>query len=187
MDNRIETFDFCVIPTEEKLHGLPMLCIKKTGVGIMPGDWGFCHSVEWFNINGVKYWQPYHIYLISKEEIEDIRDGEYFTMHGKIFKSHECFGSSDCKKVVASTDKSLGLPMVPYILAQSLTIAMSKYGIAPTVCLEMEFDDSRWDDEVGTKYGVYFRPKTDEFKCVKYVIDVIEDEASDIIEDDLPF
>jgi hypothetical protein len=47
-----------------------------------------------------------------------------------------------------------------------------------TVYLETEFDDSEWDEEVGTKHGVYYRPKVNEKGCV-IVFDPDTDEDVD--------
>ena len=179
-----QRYNFVMIAAEKKEVGLPMLCVRKTGAGIMPGEFGFCYDPEWFNINGVKYWQPQHLHLYSDDKI---RSGDWcilFDDFGNVFlgapqqydpsKGHVL--NSNLRKVVATTDKTFKIPLIPYYLAQEFSISQNRVDIArmKTIYLETEFDDSEWDEEVGTKHGVYYRPKLNDKGCV-----VVFDEDTD--------
>jgi hypothetical protein len=183
-----QPYRFILVPTAEKQLGLPMKCIKKTGVGIMPGEFGFCYDPEWFNINGVKYWEPQHLHLITTDKI---RPGDWcilldsfdnvFLGAPQQYKPSEGHVLNDgLRRVVATTDKTLGLPLLPYYLVQEFSISQNRpaHLKMATVYLETEFDDSEWDEEVGTKHGVYYRPKVNEKGCV-IVFDPDTDEDLD--------
>lgn len=79
-----------LVPTVHKELGIPMVCIKKTGAGIKPGEMGVCHDPEWFNIKG-KYWQPHHLVITSDEAL---KKGDYCLFYGQISKVLEINGTS---------------------------------------------------------------------------------------------
>lgn len=106
----IKELDIVTIPTEKAL-GLPMLCIKKTPV-IKVGTMGYCYNMDVFNINGVKYWEPLHIHIVSKTEKRNV--GDYYlgnTILGKkvllwTFELSKKY-PDEKGKIISSTDKNL--------------------------------------------------------------------------------
>ena len=167
-----ENYRFILVPTPKKQFGLPMKCVKKTGAGTMPGEFGFCYDPEWFNINGVKYWQPHHLYLISNDKIKsgdwcillDSFDNVFLGPPQQYKPSEGHVLNNGLRKVVATTDASLGLPLIPHFLTQEFCFSQNRTEPfkMKTVDLETEFDDSEWDEEVGTKHGVFYRPKVND-------------------------
>ena len=166
-----QRYNFVMIAAKEKEVGLPMLCVNKTGAGIMPGEFGFCYDPEWFNINGVKYWQPQHLHIYSQDKIKpgdwcimlDDFDNVFLGAPQQYDPSKGHILNKSLRKVVATTDKNLDMPLIPYNLAHDFSVSQNRVGVArmKTIYLETEFDDSEWDEEVGTKHGVDYRPKVD--------------------------
>jgi hypothetical protein len=171
-----QRYNFVMIAAKEKEVGLPMLCVNKTGAGIMPGEFGFCYDPEWFNINGVKYWQPQHLHIYSQDKIKpgdwcimlDDFDNVFLGAPQQYDPSKGHILNKSLRKVVATTDKNLDMPLIPYNLAHDFSVSQNRVGVArmKTIYLETEFDDSEWDEEVGTKHGVDYRPKVDSKGCV---------------------
>lgn len=107
------TFNIYTAPTE-KAVGLPMLCIKKCSGGSV-GNMGICHDVDSFNINGVKYWEPQHIYITTNNYGDALEEGDYTIVslptHNLVYKceGNGVLTANICKqpKIIASTDKTI--------------------------------------------------------------------------------
>ncbi len=112
-----------LLPTKEK----SMLYLSK--------EFGLKWSKDGPFVNGITNTQNHFLYICSNEEIKQ-GDWFYTSFEGKDYV-HQCSGSPDrrpdrllsqngnyqftksnCKKIIASTDKSLGLPSIPQSFIQ---------------------------------------------------------------------
>ena len=129
-NDTILTVQVKALATAEKQLNLPMLCIKNCSGGKV-GHYGICYNLDVFNINGVKYWQPQHLYLISTENIKEgdlvhHNDGTgwligRYTKHNTVYDKTDCVAISPRtrpSKIIASTDRSLGVPLIPVWFVQ---------------------------------------------------------------------
>lgn len=106
-------FNIQTAPTEKAL-GLPMLCIRNCSGGNI-GHMGICHNIDSFNINGVKYWEPQHIYITTNNYGDTLEEGDYTIVtlptQNLVYK---CVGTgvltaniAKQPKIIASTDKTI--------------------------------------------------------------------------------
>lgn len=162
------TFKKCkvlLLPTNEK-------AIAKNQFGIVPfggknnKDFlGRCNNVEMDNISVERGRViPQHLYITSDEEIKEgdwCYTGknevqqvlEISNKHGHLIFNKETLLFIDCEKIIASTDKSLGLPEPSQGFIEKYVSEYNKGNVIEDVLIEYKY----WDHE---SYGDWFwKPK----------------------------
>lgn len=148
----IKTVQVVMLPTIEKNwpKGRITKCICENSyvpLGKLEID-TIGHKLPNYMINTLDYWEPQHLYFISTDPNEEIKEGDWVYEECKVGKAdikeiNKCKGIDNengwiffekyqtglgwCKKIIASTNKDLDLPIIPqqvikYVLEEHLKL-----------------------------------------------------------------
>ena len=160
-----------ILPSNEKTNDDSLLALDtKTNILLFAVE----RLVTHFNSN--KRFKTQHLYVLSNDEIKEgdwcidyveVEEGKY---KQKIYKKIKGFQYKDSfteRKIIASTDKTLGLPELPVEFIESYYIHFNNWNKIDNVVVEYEYNDIIIEDVVTSRW---FEPKTSKDNTINIII-----------------
>lgn len=122
---------------KDKKVQVVMLATNKSNIGIKHSKVINYRDIPYIKTNT---WQPQNLYFLSDDEI---KEGDWYIIEDKELAKATSAGDiirqfKDCKKIIASTDKSLGLPQPSKEWIEYFVSEYNKGNIITEVMVEYE-------------------------------------------------